>query len=72
MGLYTRNNYLSERSSSIDHSRGSVDYSSEDFTRNVHVGNGLHVDLGRDSVIDPTDIQAILRKKQKETRILYR
>jgi len=59
MGLYTRNTVLGERSGSIDHGRGSVDYR-------------YSVDLGRDSVIDPTDIQAILLKKQKEAKPLYR
>lgn len=78
MGVYSRN-VLGERSNSIDHHResvdhhrGSIDYISEDFTRKVHVGNGKHIDIGRDSVVDPNDIATILRKKAKESKPLYR
>lgn len=70
MGIYTRNT-INERSNSIDIHRASIDFG-EDYMRNVHIGNGIHVDLGRDSVIDPTDIATILRKKQKENKPVYR
>lgn len=67
MGLYTQNSVVSDNNNI--RRRTSIDFLGVDeFVKN----GGPKIDIGRDSVIDPTDIAAILRKKEKEKRYCYR
>ncbi|WAR02270.1 hypothetical protein MAR_008828 [Mya arenaria] len=73
MGIYSQSGTLVSRPSSIDIRRQSLDrrasldlYSDEGLK---DLSRGLS--LGRDSVIDPTDITAILHKKKKERQPFY-
>jgi len=74
MGIYSQSNNLSRQSSAVDLKRQfSADRrrSSDGFGDGFSdLGRGL--DLGRDSVIDPTDITAILHRRQKQKSCLYR
>ena len=64
MGLYVQGRNNSSNRGFRRNSIGDLDLNGEEVK-----DNGQKIDLGRDRVINPNDIQAILRKKRKETSI---
>lgn len=69
MGLYSQNSVENIHYKNNIRRRSSLDFLGVDDLVKYDISK---LDLGRDSVIDPTDIAAILNKKQKEKRPLYR
>ncbi|XP_052798096.1 uncharacterized protein LOC128230117 isoform X1 [Mya arenaria] len=74
MGKYSQSGTLASRPSSINirrqslDRRPSLDMLSDDGLKDLSHG----LNLGRDSVIDPIDLSAILHKKKKEGQPFYR
>lgn len=69
MGIYSQNSIGNFEYMNNMRRRSSLDFLGTDDFAKYDVSK---LDLGRDSVIDPTDIAAILRKKNKEKKVLYR
>ena len=69
MGLYVQGQNSTSRCKSVDDFELNGKLITEEVGNgiNVVIQDGQEIDLGRDSVINPNDIQEFLRQKRKNT-----